>query len=406
MTAVVVAPLAAGDPAATRSWPPRSPLWSALLARRLGCCGLGFVADLLSQPVLVGYLAGVAVIMIIGQLGKVTGVPVAGDSLPAELASFVTAARHDPLPRPCCWPRSRWRSCSSCSWLLPAAARAAVAVLLAPLAVALFDLQRRTASPSSARCPPGCPRPAFPPLGDDLRPAAARRSASPLVGYTDNVLTARAFATRSGDERRREPGVPRARRREHRRRDCPRLPGEQQRQPDRDRRRRRAAAPSCTRWSRSPAWCSSLLFLRAGARRGLPDGGPGRARHLRRDRLDRHARVPPARRGSGAANWCWRWPRCVGVLLFGILYGDRWSRSACRSSSCCAGSPGRTTRSSGYVPGSPACTTSTTTRDAQVPGLLVYRYDSPLFFANAEDFQHARAGRRRRGGRRRSSGSC
>ena len=35
-----------------------------------------------------------------------------------------------------------------------------------------------------------------------------------------------------------------------------------------------------------------------------------------------------------------------------------------------------------------ACTTSTTTRRPQViPGLMVYRYDSPLFFANAENFR-------------------
>ena len=36
-----------------------------------------------------------------------------------------------------------------------------------------------------------------------------------------------------------------------------------------------------------------------------------------------------------------------------------------------------------------ACTTSTTSpTPQQVPGLVVYRYDSPLFFANAEDFHH------------------
>src|SRR5438094_79385 len=50
---------------------------------------LGFVADLLSKPILVGYMAGVAVIMIIGQLGKITGVPVRGETLPAQVASFV-----------------------------------------------------------------------------------------------------------------------------------------------------------------------------------------------------------------------------------------------------------------------------------------------------------------------------
>ena len=52
---------------------------------------LGFVADLLSRPVLVGYLAGVAVTMIAGQLGRVTGVPVAGRTFTAEVGSF---ARH------------------------------------------------------------------------------------------------------------------------------------------------------------------------------------------------------------------------------------------------------------------------------------------------------------------------
>ena len=37
--------------------------------------GSGFLADLLSRPVLVGYMAGVAVIMMVSQLGKLTGMP-------------------------------------------------------------------------------------------------------------------------------------------------------------------------------------------------------------------------------------------------------------------------------------------------------------------------------------------
>ena len=41
---------------------------------RPGLLRLGFVAALLSKPVLIGYLAGVAVIMIAGQLGKLFGV--------------------------------------------------------------------------------------------------------------------------------------------------------------------------------------------------------------------------------------------------------------------------------------------------------------------------------------------
>jgi MFS superfamily sulfate permease-like transporter len=97
MTAAVVAPLAAGDPE-------RFAVLAAALAVVVGllclvafAAKLGFFADLLSQPILIGYLAGVAVTMIVGQLGKLTGVPVDGDSIPAELASFVRGlARIEP----------------------------------------------------------------------------------------------------------------------------------------------------------------------------------------------------------------------------------------------------------------------------------------------------------------------
>ncbi len=49
---------------------------------------LGFVADLLSRPVLVGYMAGVGFIMIADQLRRVTGVPVTGQEFFVQLASF------------------------------------------------------------------------------------------------------------------------------------------------------------------------------------------------------------------------------------------------------------------------------------------------------------------------------
>src|SRR6478672_2972359 len=41
-------------------------------------CRLGFVANLLSRPVLIGYMAGIGVLMIISQLGKVTGIHITG----------------------------------------------------------------------------------------------------------------------------------------------------------------------------------------------------------------------------------------------------------------------------------------------------------------------------------------
>ena len=43
-------------------------------------------------------MAGIAVIMIIGQLGTVTGVPVEGDSPSAEVASFLSELAEAHLP--------------------------------------------------------------------------------------------------------------------------------------------------------------------------------------------------------------------------------------------------------------------------------------------------------------------
>src|SRR3954464_7991253 len=89
MTALVVAPLAAGNPA-------RYAALAAALALVVGAVCLlarvarvGFLADLFSKPVLVGYLAGVAVLMIVSQLQKVTGVSVSGDGVLSELGSFL-----------------------------------------------------------------------------------------------------------------------------------------------------------------------------------------------------------------------------------------------------------------------------------------------------------------------------
>jgi MFS superfamily sulfate permease-like transporter len=47
---------------------------------RIGCSNLGFLANLLSRPVLIGYMNGIALLMIIRQLGNLTGTrPSMGD---------------------------------------------------------------------------------------------------------------------------------------------------------------------------------------------------------------------------------------------------------------------------------------------------------------------------------------
>jgi sulfate permease, SulP family len=78
MTAIAITPLAAGDPVRYVDLATTLALLVGLMSVGAGLLRLGFVADLLSRPVLVGYMAGVALIMIAGQLRRVTGVPVKG----------------------------------------------------------------------------------------------------------------------------------------------------------------------------------------------------------------------------------------------------------------------------------------------------------------------------------------
>ena len=66
---------------------PRWPLcWGMLVGRDVpaGWPGPGWAfADPLSRPVLVGYMSGVAIILIASQLGKLTGVAVKGEEFVA-----------------------------------------------------------------------------------------------------------------------------------------------------------------------------------------------------------------------------------------------------------------------------------------------------------------------------------
>ena len=196
MTAVALAPLAAGDGG-------RYAALAAALALLVGAicllgrlARLGFLADLLSRPVLVGYLTGIALIMISGQLEKITGVPVDGDTFAAELLSFAAGIGRVHLP-------TLLLAAAVLAFLLvgarlfPRAPIPLLAVLLAAGATALL-----TADALGVRVvgsvPQGIPVPALPSvtitdLTDLLLPAVGVA----IVAYSDNVLTGRAFATRN-----------------------------------------------------------------------------------------------------------------------------------------------------------------------------------------------------------------
>ena len=195
MTAAVVAPLAGGDPSRYAALAGALAVLVGLLCLVAYAARLGFVADLLSKPILVGYLAGVAVTMIVGQLGKLTGVPVSGDSIVAELVSFgrrLSAMQ----PGTTLFAAALLGLLFLGQWRFPRLPTPLFVVLLATAAVVVFDLQRHGLAVVGA-IPRGLPTPDLPGTGD-LRDLLLPAVGVLVVGYTDTVLTARAFAARGG----------------------------------------------------------------------------------------------------------------------------------------------------------------------------------------------------------------
>jgi sulfate permease, SulP family len=197
MTATVIAPLAAGDAAQYAALAATLALVVGVIAIVAWVLRLGFVSDLLSQPILVGYLCGVAIIMIVGQLEKTTGVPVEGETLPAEVAAFVRNIGDLHVP-------TLVMGLATLTFLLlvqrwfPRLPGPLLVVLLASAATAIFNLVDNGIA-VVGDVPAGLPTPVLPAL-DSVTALLLPAFGVFLVGYTDNVLTARAFAARGGYE--------------------------------------------------------------------------------------------------------------------------------------------------------------------------------------------------------------
>jgi MFS superfamily sulfate permease-like transporter len=58
-----------------------------------GVFHLGFVADLLSKPTQIGYMNGIALTILVGQLPKLFGFSVDADGLIDEATGFVSGSR-------------------------------------------------------------------------------------------------------------------------------------------------------------------------------------------------------------------------------------------------------------------------------------------------------------------------
>ena len=89
MIAAAILPLAAGNQEQAIALAGMLAILVGLITVGAGAAKLGFVADLLSNPVRTGYLAGLAVVIFVGQLPKLFGFSTDASGLVAEAVAFI-----------------------------------------------------------------------------------------------------------------------------------------------------------------------------------------------------------------------------------------------------------------------------------------------------------------------------
>ncbi|MFB7617871.1 SulP family inorganic anion transporter [Kitasatospora sp. NPDC056181] len=198
MTATVVGPLAGGDTGRYAALAASLAVVVGLLCVLAWLTRLGFVADLLSRPVLTGYLTGVALIMMVDQLSKLTGVEVKGEGFFPQLASFVSNLSGAHVAT-VVFSAATLLFLFLVARFLPRLPGPLLAVVLGTAVSAAFSLKDHGVA-VIGDIPAGLPRPRLPDL-DELNRLLLPALGILLVGYTDFILTARAFEP-SGEGRR------------------------------------------------------------------------------------------------------------------------------------------------------------------------------------------------------------
>ena len=165
-----------------------------------GVAKLGFVADLLSKPTQIGYMNGLALTILVGQLPKLFGFSVDANGLINEARAFVdglssgkavgAAVAVGVFSLVLILALGRW---------LPKLPAVLLAVVLAIVATSVFDLAEHGVS-LVGTLPKGFPPLTVPDPVSDLPLLVAGALGIALVALTDTISTASAFAARTGQE--------------------------------------------------------------------------------------------------------------------------------------------------------------------------------------------------------------
>jgi high affinity sulfate transporter 1 len=198
--AAIVLPLAGRDPERAVALAGMLAILTGVVILVAGLARLGFVTELLSRPVQLGYLYGIAVTIIVGQLPKLFGFSIDGRGLLPEVRDFVQGLA-----------RGRANGAALAVGLAgivvilgvrrwwPRVPGVIVAVGLGIAAVAAFDLTARGVQVIGV-LPRGLPSPAIPDIRlDDLPLLFSGALGIALVTVADTTVLSQSLAARRGE---------------------------------------------------------------------------------------------------------------------------------------------------------------------------------------------------------------
>jgi high affinity sulfate transporter 1 len=166
-----------------------------------GVARLGFVADLLSKPTQIGYMTGLALTIVIGQLPKLFGFSVDADNLIGDIIGFVEGvSKNEVVVAALLVGLFGLVVMVVLQRFVPKIPGVLVAVVLSILVAVWFDLASHGVA-LVGTLPQGLPPFTVPHVSaSDLGLLIAGAFGISLVALTDTISTASAFAARSGDE--------------------------------------------------------------------------------------------------------------------------------------------------------------------------------------------------------------
>ncbi|KWK78310.1 transporter [Burkholderia ubonensis] len=198
LIAGAIAPLAGHDPSRAIALAAALALSAGTICVLIGVLGLGFVTDLLSRPIQYGYLNGIAVSLIIGRLPELLGLPAASSDMAAAVPQIARGLLdHQVSVNACVLGAGAFAAIALLKRVAPRWPAMLIAVLAATLAAQLPPLHGAAAV---GALPAGVPMPHLPAVSlADVAALASGAFAVALVSLADISMLSRALAARAGD---------------------------------------------------------------------------------------------------------------------------------------------------------------------------------------------------------------